>query len=104
MLTEYIEAAMRKAHYELMENGRFWAEIPPCRGVWAEGITLEEVRQELRSVMEDWLLLGFQLGDRIPVVDGINLNPRGRAARQATQGRRKANVRSASIRRSPTHA
>jgi hypothetical protein len=65
---------------------------------------LEEVRQELRSVMEDWLLLGFQLGDRIPVVDRINLNPRGRVARQATQGRRKANVRSASIRRSPTHA
>jgi predicted RNase H-like HicB family nuclease len=74
MLTEYIERAMRKAHYELMEDGRFFATIPKCKGVWAEGKSLEKCREELRSTLEDWLLLGLQLGHTLPVLDGINLN------------------------------
>jgi predicted RNase H-like HicB family nuclease len=74
MLTEYIEHSMRKAHYELMEDGRFFATIPKCKGLWAEGRTLEKCREELRSTLEDWLLLGLQLGHNLPVVDGINLN------------------------------
>jgi predicted RNase H-like HicB family nuclease len=82
MLTDYIRAAMCRAHYELMENGRFFGKIPQCRGCWAEGGTLEECRQELQSTLEDWLLLGLQLGDKLPVIDGINLNrsPRKRVA------------------------
>jgi predicted RNase H-like HicB family nuclease len=74
MLTEYMERAMRKARYELMENGRFFATIPKCKGLWAEGKTLEGCREELRSTSENWLLLGLQLGYRLPVIDGINLN------------------------------
>jgi len=74
MLTEYIEHSMRKAHYELMEDGRFFATIPKCKGLWDEGRTLEKCREELRSTLEDWLLLGLQLGHNLPVVDGINLN------------------------------
>jgi len=74
MLTEYMEHAMRKAHYELMENGRFSATIPKCNGLWAEGKTLEVCREELRSTLEDWLLLGLQLGRHLPVINGINLN------------------------------
>jgi len=65
---------MRKAHYELMENGRFSATIPKCNGLWAEGKTLEVCREELRSTLEDWLLLGLQLGRHLPVINGINLN------------------------------
>src|SRR6266700_3112727 len=71
MLTEYIQAAMRGAHYELMENGRIFGKIPACRGGWAQGGTLEECREELRTTLEGWLLLGH----RIPVIDGLNLNP-----------------------------
>lgn len=74
MLTEYIEAAMRRAHYELMENGQFFGSIAPCKGLWAEGATLEECRAELRETLEEWLLLGLQLGHRLPVIDGFNLN------------------------------
>jgi predicted RNase H-like HicB family nuclease len=74
MLTEYIEHAMRKAHYELMENGRFFATIPKCKGLWAQAESLEKCREELRSTLEDWLLLGLQLGHNLPVIDGINLN------------------------------
>ena len=74
MLTEYMERAMRKAHYDLMENGRFFATIPNCKGLWAEGKSLEKCREELRSTLEDWLLLGLQLDHNLPVMDGISLD------------------------------
>jgi predicted RNase H-like HicB family nuclease len=74
MLANYIERSMREAHYELLDDGRFFATIPKCKGLWAEGRTLEKCREELRSTLEDWLLLGLQLGHNLPVVDGINLN------------------------------
>ena len=74
MLTQYIQAALRRAKYELMENGRFFARIPECPGLWAEGPTLEECREELQGTLEDWLLLGLQLGHALPVIDGIDLN------------------------------
>ena len=74
MLTDYIREAMRLAHYELMENGRFFATVPPLEGLWAEEVTLEKCREELHSTLEDWLLLGLQLGHEIPVIAGIDLN------------------------------
>lgn len=76
MLTRYIEAAMRLAHYEIMEDGRFWGDIPPAPGVWADGDTLEQCREELQSVVEDWILISARLGHEIPVIDGIDLNPK----------------------------
>src|SRR5713101_7089415 len=66
MLTDYIAAAMRQAHYELMEDQRFFGSIPACQGCWAEGATLEECRGELQSTLEGWLLLGLQLGHQLP--------------------------------------
>ena len=74
MLTDYIREAIRLAHYELTENERFFATIPPLEGLWAEGVTLEACREELQSTLEDWLMLGFRLGHEIPVVAGIDLN------------------------------
>ena len=48
--------------------------FPECQGLWAEGVTLEECREELQSTLEDWLLLGLQLGHTMPVIDGLDLN------------------------------
>jgi len=73
MLTEYVERAMRKAQYELMENGQFFATIPNCKGLWAQAKSLEKCHQEPRSTLKDWLLLGLQLDHHLPVIDGINL-------------------------------
>jgi predicted RNase H-like HicB family nuclease len=74
MLIEYLESALRKAHYELLdaEEG-FCGEIPGFRGVYAQGPTLEECREELASTLEDWLL--FRISRRLPIpeVDGITL-------------------------------
>jgi len=76
MLTDYIQAALRHAHYEIMENGRFWGDIAPCKGCWGDGDTLEECRENLRGALECWILLGVQHGDKLPVIDGIDLNAR----------------------------
>ena len=74
MLTDYIQRAMKRAHYELMEDRRYFGTIPGCDGVWAQGKTLEACREALQGTLEDWLLLGLQLGHKLPVIAGINLN------------------------------
>jgi predicted RNase H-like HicB family nuclease len=73
MLTEYIQAAMRRAHYEILEDGTFYGEIPDFQGVYADADTLEGCREQLREVLEGWLVLGLRLGHPLPVVDGISL-------------------------------
>jgi predicted RNase H-like HicB family nuclease len=83
MLSDYIHAAMGQARYEVMENGRYYGSIKSCRGCWAEAQTLEKCRHELQGVLEDWLLLGLQMGHRLPVINGINLNPKTRARMHA---------------------
>ena len=76
MITKYIDAAMNQASYESMENGRFFGCIPVCRGVWADGDTLESCRATLSEVLQDWILIRVRHGLELPVVDGIDLNPK----------------------------
>jgi predicted RNase H-like HicB family nuclease len=74
MLTAYISAAMRSAHYELLENGEgYVGKIPMLQGVWANADTLEACRDELREVLEEWIILGLKMNHQIPVIDGIEL-------------------------------
>ena len=76
MVTAYIQRAMRHAHYEIIDDPRpFYGSIPECPGVWANGETLEACREELQSVLEDWIVLGLRLGHPIPVIDGIAVAP-----------------------------
>ena len=77
MLTEYIEAAMRKAKYKLLRDGEgFFGEIPGFKGAWANAQSLEACRDELREVLEDWILVRVRLGLNLPVSGRINLNQR----------------------------
>ncbi|MGZ8901550.1 MAG: type II toxin-antitoxin system HicB family antitoxin [Limisphaerales bacterium] len=80
MLTEYIQRAMRHAHYELTEAGRFFGSISLCNGAWGEGKTLEECRDELQGALESWVISGLRHGDTLPVIDGIDLNPKAQYA------------------------
>ena len=75
MLTAYMNTALKKAHYEILsgEEG-FYGNIPDLQGVWANAPTLEECREELRQVLEEWILLGLRKGHPIPEIDGISLN------------------------------
>jgi hypothetical protein len=42
--------------------------------VLAFASTLKGCQEELRSTLEDWVLLGLKLGHRLPVLAGIDLN------------------------------
>lgn len=74
ILSEYVNQAMAQAVYDKLEDGTFAGRIPPCKGVVAFGATLRSCEEELRSVLEDWILLGLKLGHPLPVIAGIDLN------------------------------
>ena len=74
VLTGYIEEALSKAEYDKLEDGSFSGRIPGCKGVIAFGGTLRECENELRSTLEDWVLLGLKRGHPLPVVGVYDLN------------------------------
>jgi predicted RNase H-like HicB family nuclease len=74
MLSQYIQAAMRQAKYEILsDDGSFYGEIPDFQGVYANAETLEDCREELAEVLEEWI--SFRLSDNLslPAVDGLRL-------------------------------
>lgn len=74
MLLEYIQAALRHAKYEILpDDGSYYGEIPQCNGVHANAKTLEDCREELREVMEEWVLFRAHKNFPLPVIDGIEL-------------------------------
>jgi predicted RNase H-like HicB family nuclease len=73
-LIEYISKAMTKAVYEKLEDGTYSGKIPQCHGVIVFGETLYQCQEELRSVLEGWLIVKIRHGDKLPVIGGINLN------------------------------
>ncbi|MCX7016317.1 MAG: type II toxin-antitoxin system HicB family antitoxin [Candidatus Sumerlaeota bacterium] len=74
MLTEYISAALRKAHYELLPDDEgIFGSIEGLQGVWAQAASLEACREELREVLEEWIVLGLKMGHPLPSIDGIAL-------------------------------
>jgi predicted RNase H-like HicB family nuclease len=74
ILSDYVEEALAAAAYDKLEDGTFSGRIPPCRGVVAFGATLRQCEEELRSTLEDWILVGLKLGHPLPVLAGIDLN------------------------------
>lgn len=58
MLTKYIQAAMKRAQYEILEDKSYYGSIVGFEGVWANEPTLEACRQELQEALEDWILVG----------------------------------------------
>ena len=70
MIIEYIQAALSKAKYELIEDDKepFFGEVPGLKGVWASGKTLEECRKNLEQVIEGWLIIRIRKGLKIPPI------------------------------------
>jgi len=66
MLLEYIQKALEKAEYKVLDDGSWFAEISGFEGVWANAGTVEECRRELMEVLEEWLVLKISDGDPIP--------------------------------------
>jgi predicted RNase H-like HicB family nuclease len=74
ILSDYIEQALGQAEYEKLDDGSYGGSVPECRGVIAFAGSLRDCERELRSVLEEWLLLGLKLGHPLPVLGGIDLN------------------------------
>lgn len=74
VLTDYVAGAMDQAIYDKLEDGSYWGSIPSCQGVVAFSSSLRDCEKELRSTLEDWILLGLRLRHSLPVIAGIDLN------------------------------
>lgn len=74
ILTDYVERAMSLAVYDKLEDGSFAGRIPQCRGVVAFGASLRECEEQLRSTLEDWILVGLKMKHPLPVIGDIDLN------------------------------
>jgi predicted RNase H-like HicB family nuclease len=84
MLIEYINKAMSRAIYEKLEDGTYSGRIPECSGVLSFGKTLYHCQEELRSVLEGWLIVKIRHGDKLPVMGRINLNSKVPVLKEAS--------------------
>jgi predicted RNase H-like HicB family nuclease len=74
MLLQYIRAALRHARYEILaDDSSFYGEILECNGVYANATTLEDCREQLAEVLEEWVLFRVHQHLPLPVIDGIEL-------------------------------
>ena len=74
LISDYIEEAMKRAHYEIIEDEEpYYGEIRELKGVWATGKTLEECRNNLREVLEEWIIINLNRGIKLPRLGNISL-------------------------------
>ncbi len=74
MLSQYIQAAMRQAKYEILsDDGSFYGEIPDFQGVYVNAETLENCREELAEVLEEWISFRLSRNLFLPIVNGLQL-------------------------------
>ena len=78
MLTEYIQGALRRARYEILSEdgsyyGSYYGEIQGFDGIYANAETLEACREDLREVLEEWILFRVSRDLSLPAVDGVEL-------------------------------
>jgi predicted RNase H-like HicB family nuclease len=73
--SEYMKAAMRKARFDQMEDGKWFASIPGFAGVWASASTVDEARKELSDVLDGWISVHTEHGkNSLPDVDGLSFH------------------------------
>ena len=74
MITEYIEAAMSKARYEIIEDEEpYYGEVPELVGVWATGKTLEECRKNLAEVIDGWIIVRLRKSLPLPSIGAYKI-------------------------------
>jgi predicted RNase H-like HicB family nuclease len=56
-MSEYCQKAIERAEYKKLADGSWFAEISGFQGVWANGDSVDQCRNELVTVLEEWLLL-----------------------------------------------
>lgn len=76
MFTQYVSDVMTKrARYEkLRGEDVYFGSIKGYKGVWAQGKTRKECMENLREVLEEWLLLKIRKQQFVPTVRKYDLN------------------------------
>ena len=58
MLSNDLKKAIKRANYEILaEDSSIYAEIPDCKGVYANAKTFEECRNILIEVLDKWIFI-----------------------------------------------
>ena len=70
MFSEYTQAALKRAKYEILESSSYMASVEGLPGVIATGNNIEECREDLIEVIEEWVTIRLQRGLDIPALDG----------------------------------
>jgi predicted RNase H-like HicB family nuclease len=75
MLTQYIQAAIHQAKYEILpDDGSYYGEIPGFKGVCAKAEFLGDCRDELLEVLEQWIFYRLTKKLPLPTVNGLKLS------------------------------
>lgn len=75
MLSKYIQKALCQAKYEILsDDNSFYGEISGFQGVYANAATLEDCRDELAEVLEEWIFFRLSKNLPLPTVDGLQLS------------------------------
>ena len=65
---------MKMARYEFLPNDKvYYGEIPEFKGVYASSKNLEDCREELREVLEEWILVSVRENLEMPEINNISL-------------------------------
>jgi predicted RNase H-like HicB family nuclease len=73
MIRQYVDAALRGARYEKLEDGTFYGEVPKLRGVLATAPNLEACRNQIAKVVEEWVLVRVSKGLPVPPLGKIEV-------------------------------
>jgi len=76
VITRYIDQALRRARYKLVDDGLCCATVSGLRGVVATGTTLEACRDQLAEVVEEWILARVARGLSVPRLGGVTVEVR----------------------------
>ena len=64
---EFFQHVAERAELEwLGEKSGWFATVPGYKGAWANGPTQEAARDELATVLRDWVAVGVHFGDPLP--------------------------------------
>jgi predicted RNase H-like HicB family nuclease len=74
---QYFACALRRAEYEQLPSGEWYAHIPGFAGLWANGATVEDTRDDLQTALDEWLLINVFVAKReLPPIEGFDLTPK----------------------------
>jgi hypothetical protein len=66
MIRQYIDEALHRASYSVLDGNLYCATVTGLPGVIATGATLGRCREQLAENVEEWVLLRVSCGLSIP--------------------------------------